>query len=248
MIKLIRGPKPKILEINEKTWAEGLAAAIAKYGAYNLIPNDEKNQLISYYRHNSIKESLFISSFEKCAFCECKPAEGGNIEVEHFLPKSKYPDLTFEWSNFLPACRKCNGSKLDHDTGKDPIINPYETNPEDIFDYHDIKISPREENNLGKKTIEIFSLNSIRLMKPRADILISLHTFSAAIEEAITDYKESTTDIKKSNRLRKISEAIEGIEQLALPSEKYSAFCKCYLSRCKPYIDAKALLEFAKQI
>ena len=246
MIKLTRSAKPEILELKEKEWLESLTLAVAKYGAYSLIPEIEKTQLISHYRHEDIKSSLFSSSFEKCAFCECKPAEGGNIEVEHFLPKSKYPNLTFEWNNFLPSCRKCNGSKLYHDTGNFPIINPYETNPDQVFIYSDIRILPINDNDVGKETIVVCGLNSVRLMKPRADILISLHTFSASIEEAISDYNKSTTERKRMNRLRKINESIESIEQLAAPSEKYSGFCKFYLNSCKPYLEAKILLKHAE--
>lgn len=243
MIKLNRGIKPKILQDNEHAWLEALKSAISTYGSYSSIPEKEKSQLISHYRHDAIKDSLFLSSFEKCAFCECKPAEGGNIEVEHFLPKSIHPNLTFEWNNLLPSCRKCNGSKLDHDTAVRPLVNPYDTNPEDVFHYTDIRISPRDQNDIGKTTIEVFSLNSVRLMRPRADILISLNSFCFSIEDALNDYYESGTDRKRSNRLRKISEAIEGIEQLTLPSEKYSGFCKSYLNTCEPYLKAKSLLE-----
>ena len=42
-----------------------------------------------------------------CAFCEerCKG------EVEHFLPKSRYPHLVYYWSNWLFSCHDCNNTK-----------------------------------------------------------------------------------------------------------------------------------------
>jgi hypothetical protein len=243
MIKLERATKPQVLEGSQTIWQQSLNQAIQNYGGYDQIPKQEKEKLISHYRHDQIKEALFASSAEKCAFCEGKPAEAGNIEVEHFRPKSIYPELTFEWENFLPSCRKCNGSKLDHDTGLTPIVNPYDMDPETIFDYCDIRILPLDGNEIGENTIVVCGLNSVRLMKPRADILVSLHDFSDAIKSAIEDYRNCMTDQQRVNRIRRIAESIERIELLARPEERYSGFCKKYLEHCVPYLEAKSLVE-----
>jgi len=245
MIKLERKNMPVILEDNHYSWTCQLEAAVAAYGCYSKIPKDEKAKLLVHYRHNDIKSVLFESSQQKCAFCESKPAESGNIEVEHFFPKSKYPGLAFDWNNFLPACRKCNGSKDDHDTLKEPIVNPYEIDPEKVFHYRDIKISANDNQHkdIGDLTIKTCGLNSVRLMKPRADILVSLHAFSAAIEEAIQDFSQAATEQKRRNRKRKIRESLEIIELLASPSGKLSGFCKSYLNDCEPYQRALAIIE-----
>ena len=42
-----------------------------------------------------------------CAYCE----ELDRGEVEHFHPKKRWPELVYEWSNWLFACRSCNQSK-----------------------------------------------------------------------------------------------------------------------------------------
>lgn len=75
MIKLERKPKPKILEENQATWQHALDQEIQKYGSYDKIPQTEKDGLTCNYRHDQIKEQLFKSSGDKCAFCECKPGE-----------------------------------------------------------------------------------------------------------------------------------------------------------------------------
>ncbi|QNG99910.1 HNH endonuclease [Pseudomonas sediminis] len=243
MIKLNRDTKPAILVNNEKSWTTNLVDAVTNFGEYSKIPKEQKEKLLVHYRHQEIKNVLFQSSLQKCAFCETKPGESGNIEVEHFAPKSIYPELAFKWENFLPACRKCNGSKDDHDTLNNPIINPYDTNPEEIFHYNDIQIAANDAHEeIGKLTIRVCGLNSVRLMKPRADILVSLHSFSQALDEAIRDYEEAATDIKKQHRKRKIREAVEAIEVLANPSEKFSGFCKEYLKKCAAYHEAKSIV------
>ena len=232
---------------NKATWLADLKAAIASYGSYKNIPEKEKQKLISHYRNDFVRSALIKSSFGKCAFCECIPSEGGNVEIEHFKPKSIYPDLTFEWINFLPACRKCNGSKDSHDTGVEPIINPYDTDPKDVFYFEDIEIksveSPLKES--ANKTIEVCGLNTVRLWKPRAEILVSLRVFSRAIEEALEELKNADTERKKVNKVRKLREAIDTIETLTLSGEKYSSFCCHFLENSEIYHTAKKFLENA---
>jgi uncharacterized protein (TIGR02646 family) len=242
MIKLDRGDKPEILNSSQEIWQAALDLSILKHGKYADIPLIEKTSLTSHYRHDLIKQRLFESSNEKCAFCECKPSEGGNIEIEHFKPKSIYPQFTFEWSNFLPSCRKCNGSKSNHDTGITPIINPYDTDPDLFLYYEDIRIKPINDNPIAKNTIIVCSLNSVRLMRPRGEILSSLHSFAEAIENAMEEFKTCSSSIQQKNRLRRIAESIEIIEKLSYKEEKYSGFCKNYLSNCSIYQAAKKLV------
>lgn len=245
MIKLTRKQEPNVLLQNKDKWLQVLNAAIAKHGSYTAIPQDEKEKLIAHYRHNDIKTALIHSSNGKCAFCECIPSDGGNVEVEHFKPKSIYPENTFDWVNLLPACRKCNGHKGDHDTLMEPIINPYEYDPEDLFYYEDISIKVNQcvDTILGKTTIEVCGLDSVRLWKPRSAILITLRQFDKDLQEAINQYQQSDTERKKANRLRNLREAIEKIEMLTSPDEKYSHFCKHFLKTSSSYKEAKKLLD-----
>lgn len=41
----------------------------------------------------------------RCMYCE----DSRPSQVEHFRPKSLYPDVVFDWANFLYACEGCNG-------------------------------------------------------------------------------------------------------------------------------------------
>lgn len=243
MIKLERPPKPAILVDKEQEWLEPILAAIAHYGSYEKIPKEEKSKLTGYYRHDQIKQALFPSSFFKCAFCEGKPQENGNIEVEHFFPKSMYPEKIFSWENLLPACRKCNDSKLAHDTGHEPIVNPYDEDPDDYFQYSDILIKPFNKNKKGHSTIVVCSLNSARLMQPRAEILINLHTFSSNLQEALEDLDLAGTSKRKQHKLRKIAEAIDIMEQLTENHKAYSGYCRHYLRTCEVYQSAKKVIE-----
>ncbi|PSU88919.1 TIGR02646 family protein [Photobacterium kishitanii] len=247
MIKLEREAEPQIMISNKAQWQKDLQDAIAVYGKYKDIPKIEKKKLTSFYRNDAVREGLIKSSEGKCAFCECIPSEGGNIEIEHFKPKSEYPELTFEWDNFLPSCRKCNGSKGTHDTVLEPIINPYDTDPNNVFHFVDIEIkaSNTDMKQIAEKTIEVCGLNTLRLWKPRAEILLSLRIFTKAIEEAIEELTDADTQRKKEIRINKLREAIDTIEMLTNSSEKYSSFCSDFLRRSEVYLNAKSLVKDA---
>jgi 5-methylcytosine-specific restriction endonuclease McrA len=45
----------------------------------------------------------------KCAYCEGVAAQ----DIEHFYPKTQYPDRMFDWDNFLRGCKNCNNFKRD---------------------------------------------------------------------------------------------------------------------------------------
>ncbi len=233
------------MKANKSAWLKDLQAAIANYGSYKKIPEKEKQKLTSFYRNDEVRKALEQSSNGKCAFCECIPSEGGNVEIEHFKPKSIYPNLTFEWLNFLPSCRKCNGAKDNHDTGLEPIINPYDIDPKGIFYFDDIEIKAIDGANrdIAEKTIDVCGLNTVRLWKPRAEILVSLRILSKSIEEALQEYSLAETDRKRNLRIKKLREAIDTIEMLTNPTEKYSSFCAYFLSRSVAYIQAKELLD-----
>ena len=45
-------------------------------------------------------------------------------EIEHFRPRSRFPNLSFDWLNLVYACRRCNQSKGDSWPGfEDASIN-----------------------------------------------------------------------------------------------------------------------------
>lgn len=244
MIKLEKGEKPNILTEKQSTWQEALEAAVQEAGSYKNIDRSKRERLIKYYKHEEIKERLFASSAHKCAYCECKPESGGgNIEVEHFQPKSIYYQLVFDWDNLLPSCSKCNRHKSAHDVNIDPIINPYEIDPKAYFFYKSLKIKAADNNLIGNTTIDILGLNSPRLIRARSELLVKLNTFENSIEAALENYKLADTEQKRLRRSRKIINAIEQIELLTLPTEIYSAYCKDFLENCVPYTEAKTLIS-----
>lgn len=235
---------PSILVQNKYKWTEELKKNIDKYGDYEKIPLSIKNAMWVHYRHHDIKEKLFASSHQKCAFCEAKPAESGNIEVEHFKPKSLYPELAFEWDNFLPVCRKCNDSKSNHDTGKEPIVDPSADDPETIFTYNFINIVPKDDKNeIATKTIEICDLNSERLYEARAKLLKALCSHEKQVKAWVKEILSADTDRKRINRINRLRDSMEILEGLINSEQPYAGFCRYFLNNSNVYQEAKKIIE-----
>jgi uncharacterized protein (TIGR02646 family) len=58
------------------------------------------------------------SGLERCSYCESNEA----TVVDHVAPKSKFPELTFDWENLLMACDQCNTHhKMDLFAVFDPV-------------------------------------------------------------------------------------------------------------------------------
>ena len=54
------------------------------------------------------KEALRKSTSGKCMYCESKMEHISYAHVEHIKPKSKFPELEFEWTNLGFSCQICN--------------------------------------------------------------------------------------------------------------------------------------------
>lgn len=72
--------------------------------------------------------------FGFCGYCEqeCKG------EVDHFRPKSQFPERVYEWENWVLACHVCNnmkGGKWPASGYVDPCAKSRNARPEAYFDF-----------------------------------------------------------------------------------------------------------------
>lgn len=154
MISLKAIPKPT--ELTNKVVQE-LTARYKKEGS-------------AVWRKKYITDALLEMSANKCCYCECKIMEASTyLEVEHFHPKSLYPDEVVAWKNLLPSCKRCNGKKGDHDTKKEPIIHPVRDNPKSHLTWKNYRLYSKTK--LGDDTIGVIYLNDRNhLVTTRFDI------------------------------------------------------------------------------
>ena len=107
-----------------------------------------------------------------CAYCErdCDMSGGeSNNEIDHFRPRKDFNALTFEWSNLMYICHRCNykkGCKFP----KNGYVNPREPGAEAYFEYDlqdgAIKVNPTLAEDLkakAEKTIRDLDLHATHL-------------------------------------------------------------------------------------
>ena len=129
MIRISRTPKPAVLVRKADEWQKCLSQAHTE---------KERKRAEARYRHEEIKEVLCRMFHGKCAYCESKLTHVDFGDIEHYRPKSKWPQLTFEWENLMLACGICNQNKWDHFPEADeggPIINPTQEDPDVHLDF-----------------------------------------------------------------------------------------------------------------
>jgi uncharacterized protein (TIGR02646 family) len=117
MIRLVARPCPPELTPEVQT------ALTAKYLADNTT---------APWKKAYIEQELLLMSHDKCCYCECHIREESKyMEVEHFFAKRWHETQVLEWTNLLPACKRCNIRKSDHDCAIEPIIHPVQDDPRD---------------------------------------------------------------------------------------------------------------------
>lgn len=120
------------------------------------------------YKHPDNKKALKDSSHNKCMYCESKISHIDYGDVEHIKPKSKYPELEFEWDNLGFACTKCNRQfKNNNYDEQTPYINPYNEEPQNYIISNGAILFPFQGNERGEITIGGLGLNRTELIEQR---------------------------------------------------------------------------------
>jgi uncharacterized protein (TIGR02646 family) len=111
----------------------------------------------------------------KCAFCESVLGVTTDLEIEHYVAKTIDPELTFEWTNLLPACHKCNSSKGNADHGG-LLLKPDAEDPEPFFWLHPegrLEPHPRLDEagrRRAEETIRLLNLQRGALCSKRVEM------------------------------------------------------------------------------
>lgn len=186
MIYVERLSEPQILTENKSAWTDAYLASIQAKGYHR--PSSKQ------YGHPKIRETLSLSSFGKCFYCERKLSEK-EAEVDHYIETSLHPELAFEWSNLYYSCGRCNRTKPNHQAI--PIENTL--NPcaiEDDFAQHltfeKNFIRARNNSSHGFSTIQKYSLFRGDLELQRANELLLFVEKWREIESAMNRESRST--------------------------------------------------------
>ncbi len=177
----------------------------SRYSDWEQLEGDERR---------AVRAALAEDFSRICGYCErvCEdttPVRRGNEEsVDHFRPRSKFPNEWLDWLNLVYACRRCNQAKGDSWPGyEDDLVDQWLTaedarytpvseyvNPNAVddqrsagdffdFDVETGEIGPAEyldrtEWSMARRTIRDIDLNSTA---PRQDNLPGLRKLRRAL-------------------------------------------------------------------
>lgn len=169
-----------------------------------------------------IKDGLLRMSHGKCCYCECDVTKESNyVEVEHFHHKDQYKDEVVSWNNLLPSCKKCNGTKNNHDTIAEPIIDPSVDTPQDHMKIVN-SVRFRGKTDKGRTTVTTLNLNDQdRHCKPRFAVVNTLTEKLEGLKERLDDIIAAPPRTRaKMNHLRNaINDLLEDCQE----DKQYSA-------------------------
>ncbi len=124
-----------------------------------------KSRAIFCEVRNTLQE--MAPGIQHCMYCENNEA----TDIEHFWPKSTYPERAFEWANYLLACSNCNSNhkrnRFPLDDGEPLLIDPTVDEPQ-----HHLELTPTEgiykaRTTKGSHSIAVFGLERGTLRKGR---------------------------------------------------------------------------------
>lgn len=208
MIKLYKRPKPKVLIDNGVQWTKELMQHVNNG---TVVPKQIKGK----YKHDDIKTAVKLETNEKCAYCESYITHQYPGDVEHIIPKSVYPRLTFTWNNLSFVCYWCNNNKRATVDKSCKLLNPYK----DIINDHLRAFGPVvlhiNNSKRGELTHREIKLNRIKLIERRTDAIKELQNL---IDKYENEPAGALKDILKQ-------EVIE----CASPEKEFSFYLKQFL-------------------
>jgi len=132
----------------------------------------ERSEVGAVTAYGEYRQSLRVDFWFSCAYCTMTECEGGGVRftVDHYLPKSKRPELELVYDNLLYCCDRCNTYKgafyepLLESRGY-RLYRPDWDVPEDHFEAKVERIEPI--SNIGEMTVEVLYLNRLGLRRVR---------------------------------------------------------------------------------
>lgn len=120
---------------------------------------------------SDVETQLDAAFHSKCAYCEIIVPR----DIEHFYPKSKFPDRMFQWTNYLRACKNCNTEKLDTFDlvdGSPVLLDPCDDEPSKFLTWDlntglPILNSAPERHSRAEATVTMFGLRNQQLCEER---------------------------------------------------------------------------------
>jgi hypothetical protein len=164
--RLSKAPKPDVLEGNAEKWTSDYLAAVGD-PAIKTKPTP--------WKHKNIKDALAVETSDRCAYCDGEMKAYYPGDVEHILPKSLFPEKVVEWENLTLACYWCNNEKKDWYSAHNPLLNPYDDDPEEHLLFWGDLVLAQPGSLRGEVTVRQLKLYRQELVLARRERIEAVH-------------------------------------------------------------------------
>ena len=197
-----------------------------------------KNTEKSVWNIDWLKEAISNMSFGKCCYSEIRLGEESKyMEIEHFHPKKPYQDEVMLWGNLFPSCKKCNATKLNHDTIIEPIVNPFIDNPKDYLYFKNYRYFPKNNSQIGKTTINVLALND------RNHFVTTRYKIGNEIIERLLDFVESIDSLDIARKRPRYITRLKSLLELGNRKEEYAALVSTTILMDDNFIEIERILK-----
>ncbi len=158
----------------------------------------------SYNDYRKYKPYLKAEFANHCVYCRAHDLDQdtSSFHVEHYRPKSLFPELESRYTNLFYSCASCNRFKKNYwsDSPSKQVPNPCDTNMSEhlVFDSHFIK----SRSSMGLLAVELLRLNNDEALRYRE---AQRHLLFVLVESAVQYRKKKS---KHKNRLERICKQI----------------------------------------
>ncbi|WP_165223693.1 retron system putative HNH endonuclease [Aquisphaera insulae] len=190
MIRLRRPADIAVLNASTRAYLDRKSTAASAFPPHDPGITTAWAAFLATAARRDVEQALNAVTHGKCAYCENIAAK----DIEHFHPKSIYPNRMFAWNNFLRGCKNCNNVKqsqfpLDGVGGR-LLIDPCEDEPLEYFTWDMMTgaagLTPDPSRNpRAMATHELFSLDQEPLREERRNKALDvLYLLARVVEES----------------------------------------------------------------
>jgi uncharacterized protein (TIGR02646 family) len=259
MIQLNRPDKPISLRDNGAGWTSILLKKCAKLSTIDPKDKDyafakkEVDTAEKHYDQPDIREALHLLTTGniasgKCVYCETFITAKNISDIEHFEPKSLYPEHCYEWNNLLLSCAGCNRppGKGTHDTRNFPIVNPTTDDPAAYFTYRESKITVKDDaidTIIAQRTIDVCKLRRIGLRRSRFEISNSFEGLKIALKSEIQDYNRLVQKKAKQDKAEKIYNCLQILKEMGVFNRQYAGYMRDLITKSNALLEAVIIVN-----
>ena len=119
MMPCTRPPAPEVLKAARDAWLQALAKDRDREFRWPERAGETLNK--------HLLPVLLAMTSQRCAYCDgyAEDRRAGSREtIDHFKPKSRFPEAALDWDNLFPACGGCQGSDGKGSDWDERVLKP----------------------------------------------------------------------------------------------------------------------------